>query len=643
MLQTIRDRAQGWIAWVIVILISIPFALWGVQSYLDVGSEPVAAEVNGVEITARDLDQRVQQTRMTLRDQLGSAYDPSAIDDAALRNEVLDRMVREALLIQVSNRLGMRVSDQELRAEILAEPAFQYDGRFDNAVYERALSFQGLSPAEFEVRLRAQMVGNQLARALSGSELITAAERDAFQRLTRQQREVGWVRISTERFESDAPVAEDAIAAYYDEHPSEFRVPEQVKLEYLVLDVARLAEGQGVTEEALRQAYEAEQARFGQPERRSVRHILRTVQPGADDSAAEAAVLAEIEDIRRRIEAGESFEEVAKALSQDPGSASQGGSLGTIEPGIMDPIFDQAAFALAAGSLSEPVKTRFGYHLIRVDEIVPASVKPFEEVRAELEQELSRQQAESLYYDLGERLANVVYEASDSLEPAAEELGLNIETSDWLARGDGGEGLLAHPKVLAAAFSEDVLMERRNSDLIEPDKEALQAIVVRVVEHRDATTRPLEEVREEIVARLRQERAAQAAQAAAEQAAEALRQGKPLAEVAGEDTLHEPKLVARGERDLPPEVSDLAFTLPAPAQGASSVGTVDLAGGDAAVVSVSKVEDGEVAEPAPGTPDPAESMLSQLMGRQTFDAVLDDMARRADIERKAAASQAEGD
>lgn len=639
MLQTIRDRAHGWIAWAIVFLISVPFALWGIQSYLDIGGEPIAAKVNGVEITQRDLDRRVQQARMRLREQLGAAYDATQFDDKQLRREALDSMIRETLLVDISNRMGLRVSDQELRAQILAEPAFQRDGRFDSPSYENMLQLQGMSPAMFEAQLRQRLVGTQLARAVVDSELVTSAEREGFLRLSGQKRAVAWLRIPASRFMDEAPVDDADIRAYYEANAARFRTPEQVKLDYLVLDVATLATKTDLSEEELRRAYESDQARFGQPERRKVRHILLPVPPAAD-AAADAAVRDQIEAVRKRIEGGEPFDQVAKEVSKDPGSAAQGGSLGDIERGIMDPAFDEAAFSLSPGELSEPVKTRFGYHLIEVESVTPAAVKPFEEVRDQLREELAKQRAEALFYDMGERLANVVYESSDSLKPAAEELGLTIQHSDWIGR-EGGEGLLGSPKVTSAAFSEDVLNERRNSDLIEPEKDVLQAVVVRVVDHREAAAIPLDEVREEIVSALRQERARKAAAEAAAAAAEQLRKGADWAAVAGKDQVEDPGSVQRSDPKLPAPVSETAFTLPVPAAGQASVGTAVFDDGDAAVVRVTGVEPGEATAPAGQGTDQARSILGRLMGRQAYEAVLEDIERRADIERKTLASPAE--
>jgi len=640
MLQTIRDRAQGWIAWLIVILISIPFALWGIQSYLGGGGDVVVAKVNGVEIKEQDFQRRVQQARIQLRERLGASYDAAQIDDQRLRNEVLDDMIRETLLMDVSDRLGFRVSDQELRAQIQSEPAFQRDGHFDKTVYEQMLSLQGLSPAIFEARMRQHLVGTQMVRGVVASEFVTTAEQDAFERLSRQKRDIAWLRIPAAQFINDEPIGKDEIQAYYTANAVRFQTPEQVRLEYLLLDVNTLASGVTVTDDELHRLYESDQSRFGEPEHRKVRHILLPVPADADDAKAKA-VLKEIQAVRQRILGGESFEEVAKEVSKDPGSASKGGSLGELEKGMMDPAFDQVAFTLAAGELSEPVRSRFGYHLIEVDEIIPARVKSFEEVKDSLRDELAHQKAESLFYDLGERLANVVYENPDSLKPAAEELGLTIEQSDWIDRS-GGKGLLGNPKVTAAAFSEEVLNEGRNSELIEPEKDVLQALVVRVVDHREASTRPLDEVRDEIIASLRQERARKAAEKAAKAGAEKLRAGQSWAEVGGESKPEELGLVERNDPKLPVPVRSVAFTLAVPAEGQASVGTAAFENGDAAIVRVTRVEPGEVTKTDGGAADQERSMLGQLMGRETSEAVLEDMELRAKIERKPLAAAGEG-
>jgi peptidyl-prolyl cis-trans isomerase D len=629
MLQTIRDRAQGWIAWAIVILISIPFALWGIQSYLGVGGEPIAATVNGIEISARDLDRRVQEARFDLRDRLGAAYDPADFDDKQLRAEVLDSLIQEALLMDVARRLGLRVADQEVQMRILSDPSFVVDGRFDKDTYTRLLGFQGLSPAMYEAQLRQKMTATQLIRAVATSEVATRAELESYKRLMDQKREFSYVRFPLSDHRADTLIEDDRIQAYYESNQDRFKTPEQVRLEYLLLDIDALATKVDLSEDDLRQFYEAEQGRFVQAERREVRHLLLKVDADADEAAAKT-VLEQIQGVRERIQSGESFAELAKTLSQDPGSAANGGSLGIIESGIMVPAFDQAAFSLPVAQISEPVRTNFGYHLIEVTQILPSETKAFEAVREQLKAELSKQKAEGLFYDLGERLANIAYESQDSLEPAAEELGLTIQRSDWIGRDGGGEGILAQPRVVAAAFSEDVLVAGHNSDMIEPEQDRLQAVVLRVIEHRQPSIRPLPEVRDEIVAQLRDDRARLDAKQAAESLVEKLRDGADWSAAVASLNPESIGPVTRGDTEVPAALLETVFKLPVPTEGVATVETVILDNGDAAVVRLTKVEDGA----ADGDAMAVESfLLNQLMGRQAYKSVLLDMEARAAIKR----------
>ncbi len=317
MLQEIRERAQGWVAWAIIILISIPFALWGIQSYLGVGGEPVAAKVGGTEISERQFEQNVQRTRIQLRQRLGASYDPELFGGARLRQQVLDGMIRETVILQKSSDMGLRVADSALRGAILAEPAFQREGQFDKAAYERVLELQGLTPLAYEDDLRRRLLSSQLQRAVVATEIATAAEVDRAVKLSAQRRAVDYVHFPAEAFRADAPPSEAAIQAFYDDNSGRFVTPEQVRLEYLVLDVKDLASDETVDEATLREAYESRLDEFREPERRQLRHILLAVPVDADDTAADDAK-ARLNAIRERILAGESFVALAEALSEDP-------------------------------------------------------------------------------------------------------------------------------------------------------------------------------------------------------------------------------------------------------------------------------------------------------------------------------------
>jgi len=631
MLQSIRERAQGWIAWVIVILIAVPFALWGIDSYFGGSGKAIVASVNGEDISQWEFDRQYQNTRIRLRDQLGAAYDPALIDDGQLRRGVLESMIRDILLLQRSHKIGLRASNDEIRLAIMSNPAFQADGRFDKQAYERSLSLQGMSPPQFEARLRQRLVGSQLERAVLASELVSDTEVDEAVRLLGQQREVRFLRVKAAELGSDEDVAPAEIKAYYEAHQPQFAVPEQVKLEYLLLNEETIAAAAPPPSEAeLRQRYETEQARFGQPERRVVRHILVTIAPDADDGDLRARKA--VEAARERILAGESFEDVAREVSDDAESAAKGGLIGEIRPGMMGDSFDAAAFSLHQGSVSEPVRTHFGYHLILVDKVIPATIKPFEEVRDQLAAEARKNRIESLYYDWAERLATMAYEAADTLTPPAEALGLKVQTSGWVPR-TGGEGLFGSRRVLSAAFSDEVVREGLNSDLIEPERGQLQAIVLRVVDHRDATVRPLEDVRDEIVTAVRAERAQQAAERHAGDLVAQLEGGASLEELAGDWPLSELRTLGRNDPALPDPVRGLAFELPRPMSGTASYGQVALPDGDVAVVAVTRVTDGSPDDLTPAQRDQEADVLRNLIARGYYDEMLVDMESRAKIER----------
>jgi len=320
MLQVIRDKAQGWIAWAIVILISIPFALWGIQSYLGIGSEPVVATVNGTEITERTLDSKFQRFRQQIREQLGSAYRPEMFDDARMRKEVLNGLVRDELLQQVSDDMGLRAGSALIQATILNVPTFQKDGQFDKQTYERALRLQGLSPAGFEDRVRRALVTEQLSQALQVGSFITKSELAASQRLSNQTRELSYFLIPASDFMVEGGLSDDEIRAYYEANESAFLSPEKVKVEYILLDAKTAGSTVSADEDTLRGYYEKNQDEFGLPEQRQASHILIQVAEDAEQASVDEAK-SKIEALAERVSGGESFADLAKENSQDPGSA----------------------------------------------------------------------------------------------------------------------------------------------------------------------------------------------------------------------------------------------------------------------------------------------------------------------------------
>ncbi|MEW8286465.1 MAG: SurA N-terminal domain-containing protein [Candidatus Thiodiazotropha endolucinida] len=625
MLQVIRDKAQGWIAWAIVILISIPFALWGIQSYLGVGSEPIAATVNGAEINERTLDNQYQRFRQQLREQLGAAYRPEMFDDARMRKEVLNRLIRDELVQQTSNRMGLRAGSNMIQASILSMPTFQKDGRYDQQTYERALRLQGLSPAGFEDRVRRALVAEQLSQAVNAGSFVTPKELNESQRLLKQTRELSYFVVPASDFKLSDELSDDEIKAYYEANQSAFISPEKVKVEYILLDAGTAGGTIDVDEERLRGYYENNQDEFGLPEQRQASHILILAAADADQSTVDEAK-AKIDALAERVRTGESFEELAKQNSQDPGSAASGGDLGFFGKGIMDPAFESAVYALQEGGVSEPVRTSFGFHLIKLTGIKDGTVKPFEEARTEIEAAYRKFEGERLYFELAEQLADLSYEDPGSLESAASVLELSIQQSDWITR-EQGAGVFANLKVRTAAYSDDVLKEHNNSELIEID--GTSSLVLRVLDHQESSVLPLDEVKQQITETLQQQKAEQQAQAEAEKRMAEMAAGAPLSDVAESYAVTGPMTVDRNDRQIPPGLSSALFRTAKPAAGGSSPGTARLAGGDFAVYLLTGVTEGSADDKSNLQ---QQESLRRMLGRDHYEMVLTDLESRADIE-----------
>ncbi|MCM8856041.1 MAG: SurA N-terminal domain-containing protein [Candidatus Thiodiazotropha sp.] len=625
MLQVIRDKAQGWIAWAIVILISIPFALWGIQSYLGIGSEPVAATVNGTEITERTLDSQFQRFRQQLREQLGSAYRPEMFDDVRMRKEVLHRLVRDELLQQTSQDIGLRAGSAMIQATILSMPTFQKDGQFDQQTYERALRLQGLSPAGFEDRVRRALVAEQLSQAVQVGSFITKSELAESQRLLNQTRELSYFLIPTSEFTVDGGLSDDEISAYYQANENAFLSPEKVKVDYILLDAETAGSTVSSDEDILRGYYDKNQDEFGLPEQRQASHILIQVTEDADQTSVDEA-MSKIEALAERVRGGESFADLAKEHSQDPGSASVGGDLGYFGMGIMAPAFETAAFALQDGEVSEPVRTSFGFHLIKLTGIKAGDVKPFDEARSEVEAAYRKIEGERLYFEMAEQLADLSYEDPNSLEPASSVLGLSVQQSDWFSR-DQATGLFSKPKVVASAYSDDVLRERNNSELIEID--GTSSIVLRILDHQEASILPLNEVKDQIIETLQKQKGEQQAAAEAEKRLAEIGSGSPLTQVAGSYAVMGPLTVGRNDTKLPMGLSSVLFRTEKPVVNGFSSGSARLASGDIAVYVLTGVKEGSVEEAS--SQQQTES-LRRMRGRDYYEMVLADLESRADVE-----------
>lgn len=596
MLQTIRDRAQGWLAWIIVGLLIIPFALWGIQEYLGNDAEISVARVDGTDISQREFQNAYEQQRERVRAMLGA--DAKSLDEAKIKQAVLDGLIRNEVLRQATDTLALRVGNEQLAREIQSIPDFQRDGQFSKQQFTELLRRQGLNAERFEALVRASLLSDQINAAVTGTAITTRHELDEAIRLKNQRREIGYFIVLWQNFKQDVKVDDAAIARHYEQNRERFVTPEQASIEYLELSAQDLAKGTQPDEQALRKLYEELRANFSVGEQRRVSHILFTLPPNADDKTITAAK-DKAEGALKRLRAGEPFAKLAKEYSQDTATAQKGGDLGFVEPGMLDPMVEAALSAVKPGEPGELVQGASGFHIVKVTEVKPARVKTFDEVRAELEAEYRQRTAQQQFFEKAEPLANLVYENPDTLEIAARELGLKIQRSDLFSRA-GGSGISADPKVVGAAFSADVLERGYNSEPIEIGANHL--VVLRVKEHKPAAPRALADVKQEIGEELRTQAAQDQARALGETLQKRLSEGADPQALAKEHALQWVKTDFIGRTDgavAEPAVVDVAFALGKP-QGAAAktvpvVGGKRLESGDYAVIAVFGVKDGSPA------------------------------------------------
>ena len=627
MLQSIRDRAQGWLAWIIVGLIIIPFALWGVQEYVGVGAGVNVATVNGVDITQQRFQRVYDQQRQRLRALLGGDFNSQ--DETRIKQTVLDNLIRDEVIRQTAEALKLRVSNAQLAQEVGAIPQFQENGRFSPQLFQQALRAQGLSPEGLESQLRQGLITEQLNTGVTVTSIITPAELDQAIRIKNQQRDIGYLVLPWANFKEGVNPDEGAVQKYYDQNREQLASPEQVSIEYIELSAQALASQIIPDEQELNKFYEEHAATYATPEQRRASHILISVDKAADEAAVTAAK-AKAQEIHQRLIKGEDFTKVAKEVSQDPASAPQGGDLGFFGKGVMDKAFEDRVFSLKAGELSEPVRSAFGFHIIKLTEIKPAVTKTLAEVRPDLVKELQQRKAQQMFFEKTEPLTNLSFENPDTLAVASKELGLPIQSSALFDR-KGGEGITFNPKVVTAAFSEDILKRGFNSEPIEIGDNRL--VVLRVKEHKPAAQRSLDEVRQTIVEQLRTEMAQAKARAAGEAFMERLKKGEDPAAIAKEYRVEWVKsgLIGRDETKINPQIVRAAFRLNKPAKDAlPAVGGEPLESGDYAVLAVYAVREGDPA----GMESAARTALKRELQRNLAQSEYDLLVAEAKNEAK---------
>jgi len=492
MLEIIRERAQGVIVKIILGLITIPFALWGVDSYIRGGDKAdIVAKVDGQNITRQEFGRTLKEQQERMRGAMGERFDPAMLDRPEVRQSVLDGLVQQHLLAMEANRVGFNLPDTLLASIIADIPEFQQDGKFSQARYESMIRAQDMTPAVFENRLRQNLVIQQLFEGLSHGVAVPRASEEMVARLAEQQREISQAMLTPEQYMIQLKVDPADVKAYYDKHREEFLVPEQARLDYVVLSVDELQQQMVVSDEEVKKYYDEHSAQYNEAEQRRASHILIAERAQAEQ------ILKEIKQNPAK------FEDLAKQHSKDPGSAAKGGDLGFFARGAMVKPFEDAAFGMKGGEISDLVQSDFGFHIIKLTAIRHGGARSFNAIRGEITQELKKQKAVKKFAELAETFSNMVYEQPDSLNPVADALKLKIQSSPWISKKGAGTALLNHPKLLQAVFSEDAHKLKRNSEAVEVAPNTL--VAARVAEYKAASYKPFEELSTELAKRLLRE------------------------------------------------------------------------------------------------------------------------------------------
>jgi peptidyl-prolyl cis-trans isomerase D len=526
-LQSIREKLTGILAFGILGVLIIPFALVGVNEYFTTNSGNIVARVNDTEIAFNDFNESYSRFRRRAQATLGARFDPVQFDQLVMRRQHLDSMIDEELMSQAVQSLGLDIDDKTLAEEIYSIPAFQVDGQFNQDVYQSRLISQGLTPTQFQNEMRSQIVLSQLPENITVSSIATSSEISEFVALLDQSRTFN-VAMVPAVIDEEIAFTEEEVNQWYESHSEDFQSEERVIIEYVELDAAFLPVGPPPEEDYLRDQFESQSARFISPEQRRASHILIEVSTDADE-ATKATAKQMAADLSKRALDGEDFAALATEFSQDVGSAAQGGDLGWVEPGVMVSAFETAVFELSMETpVSGPVETGFGWHVIQLTEVRESSGMSFEEARMQLLVEYEDEGSARAFLEQADRLVDLIYEDPTTLEGAALDLGLTVYEVGPFSRA-GGEGIAATPAVVAEAFTDMVLLQDSVSDPVNLDENRL--VMIKLKQHLPVALKPLQEVRVEISTILSENLANEKAKIAAEELLLALQAGENVMEV----------------------------------------------------------------------------------------------------------------
>ncbi|MDD1605353.1 MAG: SurA N-terminal domain-containing protein [Methylococcaceae bacterium] len=614
MLTKIREKAHGLFAQVLLIGICVLFGLWGINNYTDSSKEAAVASVGDKDFYQRDVNKAYEQ--------YSQQFQGMGIDEQSLKDQALEKLISDEVLLQYVHKQGLVATDDATRDFIKTLPYFQIDGKFNDGQYKAVLSSQRMTSADFVSRIKNALIMEQFQNGLINSSFATNYDVENFFKIQNQQRDVDTMTVTIPSL-TEQP-SDTEISSYYQQHQAQYQIPEQLSIEYVELSLTDLAKKVPVTDEKLKAFYEDQKDTYTTPERRKISHILFIVNDKVNDKTA----LEKAQKAKQEL-ATKDFAVLAKEVSDDKLTAKTGGDLGLFNAGALEKPLEDAAKTLKLGEVSNPVKSAFGYHLIKVTELVAGDIKPYDSVKNEVTNAYQKAQAENSFYESGEALTALSFEHPDSLQVVADTLGLTIKKSNLFTK-DKGDGIAAEDKIRSAAFAEEVL-QGNNSTPIELGSDRL--VVLRQLEHKEAAARDLKDVKAEIAAVLLADKAKLQTITQAKKIVSRLQAGESMQAIAAEQKLNIKKAtgLTRNKQELPAPLADAIFKAAKPVGDKPSVFMVPLATGEQVIVNLTKVTTGVMSEDDKKKLELAKKNIAHAFGQSEFNTVVNSLQSTADI------------
>ena len=624
MLQNIRNNIQGLVAKVIVALIVIPFAIFGIDALVGGGGPVEAAKVNGEKITQAELQQAMNVQRSQILAKMGDNVSPDMLDESKLRGPALDSLIAQSLLHQRADQLGLVMPEPVVDQQILSMGAFKEDDKFSPQRYQMVLSNQGYTPRYFKQVLRQEMLVSQLHAGLSDSEFVTAKDIQTVAGLLQQQRSFNYLTIPLAALADKIVPDSKDIEAYYQKHQDQYLNPERVKLDYIELNAKDYAPP--LDEASLKAEYDREMASAKPVTERRAAHILIEINAKRDEKQARELA----DSIEKKLAAGEDFAKLAEQYSDDLGSKNSGGDLGMSEGSAFPPLFEKTLATMKAGEVSAPIKTEDGFELLKLKSAQTKPLPTFAEKKDEIAERMMRESAQPKLLKAVERLRDLAFN-SDGLKGPAAELKVQVKESDWLEKTNK-DPLFGNDKIMTAAFGDDVLKDHNNSDVIElsPD----HYIVVHVNQYAAAAPKPLDSVKDEVTAALKRERAGEQAKQIATGISQKLAEGEEFKKAADDYPVKTVEKTTRNGGAVAPDLLRTAFAMPRPVAGKPDpVATVNTAD-SVALLQLTDVVEGQPDSLSEAQRKAVVAQLQRGYGTSDFVAFMENLRANAKIERK---------